>query len=835
MLKFSRYLWIIFIFLLFFSCKKSDTATNSTGKKMSDLQISRDFTWETTRNVTFQISSVQSAVINITSETGDIQYYRGFFNGLTNPFSVTINIPALISQVRVNGIPVTISGNVVAVDLSNFLKNELKYTPHTIPTQGLIAAWHFDENTGTTAYDTVGGHNGAINLASWVTGIRGKALSYDGLTSRVQVPNLGFNPTGNSISFSFWFKLNDIGNSGTFIYQNLKYSVSIDSQGKIFFTVYTPSGYTLNSGTSNRVLDTDWHYVSVTYNGSQMKIYLDALLRTYASTSGNLQTTTADVFIGKQQNTNPFKGIIDEMLVYNRALTDSDILEIYGSTPDPSTGSDNLVSYWKFNENTGSTANDSKGINHGTIINATWGLGFSGSGLTFDGATSVVKVPSKLNLNPVYELTMMCWAKTLNNTTTKIFQKGDYDGHGIGQGNWDGWGAQVRLVGNITQIVNWGGGLPLLNEWYHLAMTYNGQTLKFYVNGQLRNSKAVTGLLYVNNRDLSIGSDDGIQKFFKGSIDEAKFFNRALDQSEIQANYEQTGNLTDQDGDGVPDMQDAYPHDPARAFNNYTPAIGFGTLVFEDLWPSKGDYDFNDLVLDYRFKTITNANNKVLDVDATIVIRAIGAGMKNGFGFQLPGTAVLPADVVVAGCKLKENFITLNTNGIESGQQKITVIVFDNVYKIMTYSGGFGINVEPGQTYQQPDTTHVTISFKPNTYSMTDVGIENFNPFLIVNLERGKEIHLPDGHPTSLVNPVYFKTFNDDSDPATGRYYKTKTNLPWAMKISSGFDYNIERAEITNGYLKFATWAESSGAQYPDWYLNNSGYRNASVIYQVPH
>ena len=445
-----------------------------------------------------------------------------------------------------------------------------------------------------------------------------------------------------------------------------------------------------------------------------------------------------------------------------------------------------------------------------------------------------MKVPSKLNLNPVYGITMMAWAKTANLATTKIFQKGDYDGHGLGLGNWDGWGAQIRLVGNITQVLNWGGGLPVLNQWYHLAMTYDGQVMKFYVNGQLKSSKAVTGLLYVNSRDLSIGSDDGAQKFFKGSVDEAKFFSRALDATEIQANFSQTGNLPDTDGDGVPDKDDAYPKDPARAFNNYSPASGFNTLAFEDLWPAIGDYDFNDLVVDYRFKTVTSASNKVTDVVASFVVRAIGAGQQNGFGFQLPGTGIASADVEVAGCKLKEGIISLNPNGTEAGQQKITVIVFDNAYKVMTFPGGFGVNVQPGAPYVKPDTTVVTMSFKPDTYTMADIGIDQFNPFLIVNLERGKEIHLPDKPPTSLVNLAYFNTGNDNSIPASGRYYKTKNNLPWAIRIPSGFDYTNERAQITSAYLKFGAWAESSGLQYTNWYLKNSGYRNPANIYQVP-
>jgi LruC domain-containing protein len=832
-LAMSKNFWILYVALValsVLSCKKNDIDSTAV-KEIKDLKISPDFNWETSRDITFDIHSDISTGITITSETSTEQYYQGFFNGLNEKFSVKLAIPALIKQLRVNGTLVSISGSVVPVYLPKSYKKAEAFHPSDIPIQGMIAAWHFNENTGTIATDSAFGHNGLINSAIWTNGIRGSALEFNGNTSQVQVPNSGLNPVGNSISFSFWFKLNTVGGIGTFIFQEQKYMVSLDALGRIIFTIYTPSAKSANSGVSSRILDTDWHHVALTYDGLEMKIFLDGLQRVYNPNSGNLQSSTSNVYIGKQPTVNSFDGNIDEFLIYDRAISNSEVLQIFGSTPAPNAGDDNLVSHWKFDENAGTIANDSKGSNVGTISAASWGTGISGSCLKFDGITSAVKAPSKINLNPVFAITLMAWAKTESNTTTKILQKGDWDGHGIGQGNWDGWGGQIRLEDNTTQGLSWGNGLPVLNEWYHLAMTYDGQQLKYYVNGQLKNSKAVTGLLHVNARDLSIGSDDGVQKFFKGSIDEPKFFNRALDQTEIQSNYSQPGNAPDKDGDGISDMLDSYPNDPARAFINYSPATGFGTLAFEDLWPSTGDYDFNDLVLDYRFKTITNASNKVSEVYATFVLRAIGAGMKNGFGFQLPGSGIAATDIEVTGFKLKEGIINLSPNGTESGQQKNTIIVFDNAYKIMPFSGGFGVNVQPGATFVQPDTTVISLCFKPNTYSIEDVGIANFNPFLIVNLDRGREIHLPDHPPTSLANPAFFATGNDNSTPATGRYYKTATNLPWAIRISSGYDYTIEGAQITAACLKFGAWAESSGLQFPDWYMDISGYRNVSYIY----
>ena len=180
----NQFLSLLLFILLLSSCKKNDPGTGSSYKEMKSLQVSPNFSWETSRDVTFQISSDKSTVISITSEAADVQYYSGYYDGLSSVMPVKLNIPSVVSEVRVNGLPVAISGKMVQVNLSNVLKSGLAYHPMDIPTQGLIAAWHLDENTGTLAHDLVGNHNGVISGAGWVNGINGKALQFDGNTSQ---------------------------------------------------------------------------------------------------------------------------------------------------------------------------------------------------------------------------------------------------------------------------------------------------------------------------------------------------------------------------------------------------------------------------------------------------------------------------------------------------------------------------------------------------------------------------------------------------------------------------------------------------------------------------
>jgi LruC domain-containing protein/uncharacterized repeat protein (TIGR01451 family) len=264
---------------------------------------------------------------------------------------------------------------------------------------------------------------------------------------------------------------------------------------------------------------------------------------------------------------------------------------------------------------------------------------------------------------------------------------------------------------------------------------------------------------------------------------------------------------------------------------NLYPATGPGTLAFEDLWPSKGDYDFNDMVVDYQFEINTSPFNMVQNVKATFTLKAFGAYFHNGFGFQLPA-AISATDITVTGYNLSKSYITFSGNGTEAGQSKPTIIVFDDAYSLMPHPGtGIGVNTERHAPYVTPVTIQLMITFKPDTYSNTDLDIANFNPFIIVNQDRGVEVHLPDYPPTSLANQVLFGTQDDNSNPSQSRYYKTQNNLPWAINIYESFDYPLEKVDITTAHLKFAPWATSSGQNFPDWYQDKPGYRNNGNIY----
>ncbi|MEA3445317.1 MAG: LruC domain-containing protein [Bacteroidota bacterium] len=287
----------------------------------------------------------------------------------------------------------------------------------------------------------------------------------------------------------------------------------------------------------------------------------------------------------------------------------------------------------------------------------------------------------------------------------------------------------------------------------------------------------------------------------------------------------------DADNDGVPDGDDDFPNDPLRAFDNVYPGDGYGTIAFEDLWPAAGDYDFNDLVVNFQNHTIENASNVVHEIILDVVVVANGASFHNGLGIQFPD--VLPSWITsVTGYNIQENYIS-HTNGLENGQSKATIIIFDDAYNVLPYPGdGFiGVNTDPNGTHVNPYSVNITISFDTSLGKTSNDIYASGNPnvFLIVNQTRGREVHLPNYQATDLADPSYFGTFDDDSNGS--KTYLTVNNLPWGIETGIGFKHTTEKNSIETAHLKFIPWVQSSGNNFEDWYMDLPNYRNVSYIY----
>lgn len=283
--------------------------------------------------------------------------------------------------------------------------------------------------------------------------------------------------------------------------------------------------------------------------------------------------------------------------------------------------------------------------------------------------------------------------------------------------------------------------------------------------------------------------------------------------------------IKDKDGDGVSDDTDEFPEDADRAFNNYSPGKAtFGTLLFEDLWPSYGDYDLNDLVVDYQVNEVSDAQNRIKEVNFTTVIRATGAAFKNGFGVELP----ISADRVqsVTGHSHTAGYVRTRSTGVEDGQRLTTVVVTDDANRNLPIMA----NVYAENPRHPSDTIRVKITFT-EAVRKADLGSAPYNPFMIVSQERSREVHLMNKKPTDLMAVSLLGSGDDQSVLGQNRYFVSKRGFNWALHIPQSIGYTTEKVDFTKAYLRFADWVKSGGQQYPNWYVNTDNHVNTSTLF----
>lgn len=257
--------------------------------------------------------------------------------------------------------------------------------------------------------------------------------------------------------------------------------------------------------------------------------------------------------------------------------------------------------------------------------------------------------------------------------------------------------------------------------------------------------------------------------------------------------------IVDADGDGVADGDDAFPNDPTRAYITFFPAAGRQTLAFEDLWPSKGDYDFNDLIVNVKVSLTRDASLNWVSADYEIALDAVGAGLSSGLAMRL----------VDANKQTKANMIA-SISGAASADPDVTngLIIFNNPDELRSQ---YYTNTDPNQSTTTPDTAKLTINFSANDGSTI---LPDF--YIFRSNDRGREVHLPGFAGTAAADASLYNT--DDDVNGT---YKTVNGLPWAMELildGTSFQHPNEMVDMIEAYPNFGNWASSGGGSNADWY-----------------
>jgi hypothetical protein len=215
--------------------------------------------------------------------------------------------------------------------------------------------------------------------------------------------------------------------------------------------------------------------------------------------------------------------------------------EVTITVNEPVAHGDGLVGRWTFNS-AGQLGADASGQGrHGTVVgNPQAGAGvYDAAGITFDGNDRIV-VDDHPSIEPAGQITIAVWARPTARATQYLVKKGR-------QGEADGYEIGLSSSGQIFVRFNQtsqGDGLrvdslwPYLTNstaWMHVAATYDGSTIRLYVNGVLQATRAAVFQIGANDLPLSIGGEDDGAGSYRGDIDDVRIYNRALSADEITA------------------------------------------------------------------------------------------------------------------------------------------------------------------------------------------------------------------------------------------------------------------------------------------------------------
>nr|WP_082535520.1 LamG-like jellyroll fold domain-containing protein [Nonomuraea pusilla] len=197
-----------------------------------------------------------------------------------------------------------------------------------------------------------------------------------------------------------------------------------------------------------------------------------------------------------------------------------------------------LVAAYGMNEGSGSIVGDSSGQhNTGAASDTTWANGKHGKALSFNGASSWVTVPHAQSLRLANTLTLSAWVRPAAvDAWHTVLMKENASGPAYGLYASYG-GVPLGWLSNATTFKSVVGDDPLpINEWSHLAVTYNGTIITLYLNGTQIDQTPMTGNLADDGGVLRLGGNNiWLDEFYSGLIDEVRIYNRVQTAAEIQA------------------------------------------------------------------------------------------------------------------------------------------------------------------------------------------------------------------------------------------------------------------------------------------------------------
>ena len=229
-----------------------------------------------------------------------------------------------------------------------------------------------------------------------------------------------------------------------------------------------------------------------------------------------------------------------EMVVW--AVINFILIGLYGGPSVALSVDENTVALWLFDEGAGNVAKDSsENGNNGKVVEAEWVSGKFGIALKFDGIggkVDYIEVPGSASLDISKALTIEAWVNMKNHQNDNIRIVTGYNGAVTA-----GYSLLLSQTGQVRTYLHVGGWSEMtgqtiipVGEWTHLAVTFDGKTVKLYINGEVDFEGVLSGKITSRGMDpLYIGRfTEGDPETPDGVIDEVRISNVARNQEEIK-------------------------------------------------------------------------------------------------------------------------------------------------------------------------------------------------------------------------------------------------------------------------------------------------------------
>ena len=423
-----------------------------------------------------------------------------------------------------------------------------------------IAHWKLDETSGTTAFDSEGGHHGALtNGPAWASGQFDGGLTFDGaddyvdLTADTELDDV-FNGGATVMA---WVYLHGWGGGAYGRVLDKSSAVSNNRDGWMIGTdggsqsIAFVQGFSVARGfwrpQNNSVNLNEWLHYAIVYDASSDAndpvIYLNGVEQTSLVKIAPSGTIRSDASIGlrmgnyAQDTSRALEGRLDDVRIYGRMLSAGEIAVL--ATPPPKLP----IAHWKLDETGGTTAIDSAGGHDGTLKNdPTWTPGQVDGALDFDGIDDHITVPHdpKLNLSDEFTITTWFRADSFGGTWDpyRTFL-GKYPNSSTANYWFGTWTDELAFGfyagGSFHAVYSSGLGLQP-GRWYHAAVLFTdaGNAAKLYINGVGISKAAITASPPPNTGIVEIGQSIEGERW-DGQLDDIRIYDQILTDAEIAA------------------------------------------------------------------------------------------------------------------------------------------------------------------------------------------------------------------------------------------------------------------------------------------------------------